>query len=130
MRQRAYRLQRARLYLKAELGGKADGAEHPERVLVKAALRLAHAAEQAAPEVVPPAEGVRYLPGCVHGHGVHREVAPGEVGFERAAKGDAVRPAVVGIAALGAEGGDLNAAAAGQDGDGAVLYARRHTAGE
>ena len=130
MRQRAYRLQRARLYLKAELGGKADGAEHPERVLVKAALRLAHAAEKAAPEVVPPAEGVRYLPGCVHGHGVHGEIAPREVGFQRTAEGDAVGTAVVGVGALGAEGGDLDLAAGGEDGDRAVLYARGHAARE
>ena len=123
-------LQRARLYVEAQLGGEADGAQHAQRVLVEAALRLAHAAEQPALEVGAAAEGVGDMPRGVHGHGVHGEVPPREVGLQRTAEGDAVGPAVVGVGALGAEGGDLDLAAGGEDGDRAVLYARGHAARE
>ena len=55
--------------------------------------------------------------------GVHRKVAAAKVAYEVGNKCDRLRSAVVTVAAVGAEGGDLDRAVTDLYGDGAVLYA-------
>ena len=95
-------------YLEARLGGKAHGAEYPQRVLVKAFFGLAHAAYHALLHILPAAEQVKYIPAEVNAHRVHREVAAFKVALYIAHEGHAVGAAVVGIVAVAAVGGDLH----------------------
>ena len=115
---------------KPQPGGEAQAAQQPQRVLAEAPLRLADAADKPSGEVRAPAKGVRDAPGGVHGHGVYREVAPAQVGLEARREAHGVRPAAVGIRALGAVGRNLAVPAAIQYCDGAVARAGRHGAAE
>ena len=93
-------------------------------VLVKAAIRLPHAAQEAAPQVLPAAMEVGEDAAAVHGHGVHRQVAAAQVLRQRVGEIHRVGAAMVGVGAIGAEGGDLYGKALLPDSDGAVLQSR------
>ena len=117
------RAPRFRLEGKAELGGEADGAEQPQRVLRKARFRIADAAQQAVPQVLPPAERVDETIRFAVGHRVDRKVAPGEVLLDRGGERYAVGPSAVRIAAVDAERRDFIRLAVEQHGHGAVADA-------
>ena len=65
------------------------------------------------------------MAGQIHGHGVDSEVPAAQVALQIAYEGDMIGMAVVGVAALGAEGGDLHPTASGEDCDRAVLQTCR-----
>ena len=88
----------------------AQRAQNAQRVLPEALAGVADAAEDTVPEILPPAE---IVPQTAHGavsHGVHREIAPREIGVDVTHERNAVRVAAVGVAALGAERRDLQRA--------------------
>src|SRR5687767_9939240 len=93
-------------------------------VLLDAPSRLADKADAAGGEVAPAVERVEDPAFEVAAESVDREVAPRRVGDEIVGEGH------LGMAAEGphvpAERGDLEAAPAGEAGDGAVLQPRRH----
>ena len=108
---------------KAEPGRKAVEPQDAQGVLPEAAQRLTDRPHHAPGKVFPPAEGVtQTLLGAV-GHRIDGEVPPGQILPEVGHKGHAVGVTAIGIAALGAKGGDLIQLSIPLDGDGAVLQA-------
>ena len=109
----------------AEPRGESQRAEHAQRVLLKAQLRIADAADDPVLYVVHAAEGVGDQPVGREGDGVHREVAAAEVGRKIADEAHRGRVPVVGIGSVAAEGSDLDGAGIDVYGHGAVLQPRR-----
>ena len=125
----------ARFDGKAQHGGKPQRPQDAQGVLPEAALRVAHAPQNARFQILPPAEQVGDLPPPVHGHGVHRQVAAAEIVLQPPGERHRVRAAVVGVRPVGAEGGHLDAHALRPDshrpvlqprGDGAAVKQRQH----
>ena len=126
-----------RLRLKAQPNRKPHPAQDAQGVLPQAALRVAHAPDDASRQVVQPAEQVEYaeMPCRVplRRHGVDREVPPRQVVLNAVGKRHAVRVPPVGIACFGAAGGAFHrhpSACRGgnQHGHGAVRDAGGHCA--
>ena len=111
---------RLRFYGKPQLGGKAHRPEHPQCVLLKAARGIAHAPKEPGIEIRPAAVEIHQRSILVHGHGVHREIPPGEILREAAHKGHRRRVAAVQVLPVGAVGGDLGLGAVLKHRDGAV----------
>ena len=111
---------RLRRDLKAEHGRKAQRAQDAQPVLLKAAVRLAHAAHNAARNVLRPAADVDQPRARMVGQRVHREIAAQQILAQAARKAHGVRPPVVGIVPVDAVGRDLKRQAVEQDGHGAV----------
>ena len=111
---------RLRRDLKAEHGCKAQRAQDAKPVLLKAAVRLAHAAHNAARNVLRPAANVHQPRLRVVSQRVHREIAAQQVLAQTARKAHGVRPPVVGIVPVDAVGRDLERQVVEQDGHGAV----------
>ena len=108
------RRQRPGLHGERQRGGEADRPDHPERILLEPGERVAARAEQPCRDVGRAIERVdqrrlRFAgPGIrAPGDRVRGEVAPGEVLLDRVAELHPVRPAVVGVLVLAAEGRDL-----------------------
>ena len=100
--------------------------QHAQRVLVKAALSLAHAADHPCAQILLPAEGI-HQPLCgMIGHGVDGEIPPGQVLPYIGDEGDAVGMAVIGIRAIYPKGGDLVGHMVQHHGEGAVLQTGFH----
>ena len=116
------------LYGEAQPGGEPQAPHDAEGILLKAPLRVAYGPEDPRRQVTPSIEGICDAAPEIHGDGVYRKVPAGQILSERAAEGDGVRAAVVGVAAVLPEGGDLHASSAA-NGDGAVLEARRDGSG-
>ena len=96
-----------RLNGKAQRGGKPQRPQNAQGILAEAAFRIAHAPQHSAADILPSAEGVVQRSRRVHGHGVHRQVAAGQILPQTAGKGHGGGVAVVRIVPVGAEGGDL-----------------------
>ena len=111
---------RLRRDLKAEHGRKAQRAQDAQPILLKAAVRLAHAAHNAARNVLRPAADVDQPRARIVGQRVHREIAAQQILAQAARKAHGVRPPVVGIVPVDAVGRDLKRQAVEQDGHGAV----------
>ena len=92
----------------AEPCRKAQRAQNAQRILPEALARVADAAQDAVFQILPPAEIVPHTARRAVRHGVHRKIAPREIGMDIAHKGNAVRVTAVGVAALGAKGRDLD----------------------
>ena len=114
---------RVGLELKAQLGGKAHPAEHPQGVLGKALFRLPHAPDELPPQILPSAEGIDHRPIRGQGHGVDGKIPPGQVLLQRGVEAHLPWVASVGIAALPPEGGDLHRPVPGEHGDRPVAHA-------
>ena len=100
-------------------------AQHAQHVLGEAARRFAHAAQAFCRKVCRAAEGIDQ-PGCGRiGHGVDGKITPGQVVGDAAHESHAVRTAVVGVRAVGAESRYLIGRVLQQHRYGAVAYARR-----
>ena len=108
----------------AQHGGKPQRPQNPQGVLLKAAFRVAHTAQDAVLQILPPAEQVGDMPPHVHRHGVHRQIPAAQVVLQCIGKSHRVRAAVIGVRAVGAEGGDLKGHSLRPDGDGAVAQPR------
>ena len=115
---------RLRRDLKTEHGRKAQRAQDAKPVLLKAAVRLAHAAHDAARDVLRPAANVHQPRLRVVSQRVHREIAAQQVLAQAARKAHGVRPPVVGIVPVDAVGRDLERQTVEQDGHGTVLEPR------
>ncbi len=87
---------RLRRDLKAEHGRKAQRAQDAQPILLKAAARLAHAAHNAARNVLRPAADVDQPRARMVGQRVHREIAAQQILAQAARKAHGVRPPVVG----------------------------------
>ena len=109
------------LHAKAEAGCKAQRPQDPQRVLFKPGGGIAYGPQKAVFQIVPSAEGIlKSLVGAI-GHGVHRQIPPGQILPQTAGKADAVGPAMVGIVPVDTKGGDLHPHVLRHGGDGAVL---------
>ena len=115
---------RLRRDLKAEHGRKAQRAQNAQSVLLKAAVRLAHAAHDTARNVLRPAADVHKSGARVVGQRVHRKIAAQQILAQAARKAHGVRAPVVGIVPVDAVGRDFERQAAEQNGHGAVLQPR------
>ena len=91
---------------KVQLSGQPKSPEDAQSVLLKAALRLSHAADEPGLQVGPAAETV-CQPVLVPGHGVDGKVPPGQVLRQAGGEGHLVGVAAIGVGALPAEGGHL-----------------------
>ena len=118
-----------RLDRPAERGREPDGPDDPERILLEPLARLADRPDRASDDVRLAAERIdqawprpRAIPGDVGsgapGQGVHREVAPRQIGLERRPELDPVRPPEVGVVVVAPERRDLVLPAATPDRDG------------
>ena len=112
-----------RLHGEPQHRGEPQRPHDAQGVLVKALVRVAYAAQDAPAQVVPAAVQVGDIPPHIHGHGVHRQIAARQILRQRVGKVHGVGTAVVGVGAVGAEGGDLHGEAVLPDGDGAVAQA-------
>ena len=98
----------------------AHRAQHPQRVLAEALVRLADGPQDArleialTPEEVHELAGRAVLPGSP-GHRVHREVAARQVLPERVGERDVIGAAMVGVAGFDAVGRDLDLVVARSD---------------
>ena len=102
---------------KAQYRCEPQSPQNAQGILLKAAVRVTHAAQDAPLQVLPSAEGVPQLSPEVQRHGVDREVPPRQVLLQRAGEGDVLRPPVVVVFAVHPVGGDLHRL---------VLHADRH----
>jgi hypothetical protein len=92
-----------------EARGEADGAEHAEFVFGKTTGRLADGADDSGGEVTAAADEVENLAGIVaHEKAVDGEIAALDVSFRSQRIDNLVGMAAVGVADIGAEGGDFN----------------------
>ena len=131
---------RRRLLLdgKAQHGGKAQAAQDPQSVLAESRFRIAHTAQKALFQVLPAAVEVVYRTPQVHGHGVDGEVTPPQIFLQRVGKLHAVGAAMVGVGAVGTEGGHFkglpilphrHGAVLQAGGDGAAVKEGQHVLG-
>ena len=116
---------RPRLDFQPQRRRKPEAPENPQGVLLETAVRVPHAAENSPAQILPSAEGVPELAPEVPGHGVDREIPPGQVFPDGTGEGHGLRAAVVPVRAVHPVGGDLHRAAGRFHGDGAVLQPRR-----
>ena len=86
---------------------KAQRPQNAQTVLPEPLLGHAHAADEAALQILLPAEPVHHAGVRVVGHGVDGEIPPGQVLLDIAHKAHRIRVPVVAVAALRPEGGDL-----------------------
>ena len=110
---------RTRLDVEIENGGKAQRAQYPQRVLVKAHLGLAHAADDSVLEILLAAHIVDQSRLLAPAQRVNREIAPLNILVEIAGEHHVVRMAAVLVFAVDAESGDL---------DGLAVFYQRHSA--
>ena len=110
---------RSGLDVEIQHGGKAQGAQYAQRVLVKAHVGLAHAADDLIFEVLLAAHIVDQPRLLVPAQRVDGEIAPLHVLIEIAGEHHVVRMAAVLVFAVDAEGGDL---------DGLAVFDQRHRA--
>ena len=108
---------RGRIDGKAQHRREPQSPQNAQGILLKAAVWVSHAAQDAPLQVLPSAEGVPQLSPEVQRHGVDREVPPRQVLLQRAGEGDVLRPPVVVVFAVHPVGGDLHRL---------VLHADRH----
>ena len=113
----------ARLHGEAQHRGEPQRPHDAQGVLVKAPVRVSYAAQDAPAQIVPAAVQVGDISPHVHGHGVHRQIAARQILRQRVGKVHGIRAAVVGVGAVGTEGGDLHGKAVLPDGDGAMAQA-------
>ncbi len=100
-------------------------AKHPQGVLPKAKVGVAHGADEPLGQILLPAKGVDDPAVLGQRHGVDGEIPPGQIMLQGVPKDHRVGVAAVGIAHVGAEGGHLQTCAVQQDGDRAVGEAGR-----
>ena len=113
---------------KAQLRGKAQGSEHPQRILPEPAFRVPHTADDSALQVGFAIKAVGNASVQVHGHRVDGKIAAGEIFGQIRHKHHAVRVPPVVIRAVSAESRDLEAFFVQQNGDGPVFDSRRDAA--
>ena len=101
-------LEQLSLQLKIQLGGEANGPEHPQTVLSEPQLRLPHTADAAPLKIATASKGVKKLSVRSHGHGVDGKVTAGQVCLQGGDKGDGIWSATVPITVLLAEGGHFH----------------------
>ena len=111
------------LHLHGEDGGKTQRPENAQCILVKAAVRLPHAADKAAGQIRLPAVEIHQTCLRAVSQGVHGKVPPGQVLLQRTGELHRVRMPVVAVCAVQAKGGDLQRRLVNHHGDGAVLQA-------
>ena len=116
-----YRIERVRLYFKAEASRKAQRTEHTQSILVKAQRRIADTADNAVFDVRYAVIGVGHHAVRRQSDGVHGKISATEVAYEIGDEGDGVGSAMVTVIALRAEGRHLTAFAAHLDRHRAVL---------
>ena len=90
------------------MGGEAHRPQHPQGVLGKPPVRVAHAADHVSEQIHLPAVPVDHHAVLIQGHGVDGEVPPGQILRQGGVEVHRVRVAAVGIARLPAEGGHLH----------------------
>ena len=108
---------------KAKTRGKAQRPHHAQRIFAEAAVRLAHAADHPARQILPPAEHVHECSAPVERHGVDGEIPPCEVILDPGRECHAARVPPVVIWPVGAEGRHLDRLVILPHGDGAVRQA-------
>ena len=106
---------------KVKPGGKADATKNPKSILPKSFPRLAYGTQNAACQVGLPSKRICQPPAGMIGHGVDGKIPAGQIFPEIFFKVYPVRPPVIPIPPLGAEGGNLYGLLAGHNGDGAVF---------
>ena len=89
---------------KAKHGREAQQAQNAERILGEASRRIAHAAQDARTQILPPAEGIDEPSVRRKCDGVHREVAAGKVLFDAACKAHALGVTAVAVGSVAALG--------------------------
>ena len=111
------------LHRQVEPGGKPDAPQDAQRVFPEAPVRLSHTAENALFQVCLAAKGVGVSAPGGPGNCIDGEVPSGQVGFDIRHEFHPPGVAVIVIAALRAEGGDLCHAAGEPQTHGAVADA-------
>jgi hypothetical protein len=115
----------------AEARGEADGAEHAEFVFGETVRRLAYGADDSGGEIGAAADEVEDFPSVMaHEEAVDGEIAALDIFFGRLGIDDLVGMAAVGIADVGAEGGDFDFDGVVADEDDAELRADIEGVGE
>ena len=105
---------------------KAQRPQDAQRVLPEAHARVSHAADNALPQILLPAEGIHQPAFRMIGHGVDGEIPPGQVLPHIGNEGHAIRVAMVGICAVHPEGGYFIGHVVDDHGQGAMLEPRFH----
>lgn len=109
-----------RLRHKAQAGGKTQAPQDPQRILPQPLLCRSHTPQDSPRKVLLSAEWVAHYPVPVHGHGVDSEVPAAQVLREGIRERHGLRPPVVPVRAVPAEGGHLHPLRTAADGDRAV----------
>ena len=103
-----------------------QGPEDPEGVLTEAFPGDTDTPDDPAGEIFLPAKEIHQAGGGRIGHRVDSKIPAGQIPGYIAHKGDRIRMAVIGVASVSAESGDLIWNVTDYDGEGAVLQAGFH----
>ena len=106
-----------------KLTGEADGAEHPERILLEAVPGIPHAADDTVLQIVHAAEQIDEAVRIIVRHGIDGEIPAHQILPEAGGESHIVRPAVVFIQTVDAVSGHLISGLIHHDGDSTVFDA-------
>ena len=117
---------RVRLNGKSQLGGEPQPPQNAQSVLAEPAVRVPHAPQHPRRQIRPAVQRVQHPPRPVRRQGVDGEVPAAQVRLQGVGEGHGLRPPVVPVGPVPAEGGDLHAAQRRFHGDGAVAEPGGH----
>ena len=115
---------RGRLHGKVQTASETHGAKHAKGVFLKTTARLPHRPDLTTRKVAHAVIEIEKSTNGVPGHGIHREIATREVIFNAVSLGDFLWMAAIGIEAVKAICGDLDALAVRNGSNAAELDAR------